>query len=156
MPFTETISSTIMIAAPTVAVWQALTDPELVKRWISDDDIRLSTTWEAGSPLVISGDLHGMPMENKGIVLRFEPEKFLSYNYLCSLSELPDQPENYVIIEFSLAPAGNTAVELTVTLRNFPTENIYQHSAFYWRATPHLLKAVAEKHFLASRNHFNP
>src|SRR4030095_12807143 len=98
------VSKTILINAPTLKVWETLTNPELMKKWISETEINIITDWKVGNPIIMRGSLHRINFENKGIVLQFEPEKILQYNHLSSLSRLPDKPENYSIIEFRLAP----------------------------------------------------
>lgn len=134
---------TITINAPTSQVWDTLTNPELIKKWMSETDIDIITDWNVGSPIIIRGDLHGIYFENNGTVLQFEQQHILQYNHLSSLSALPDEPENYSIIEFRLSPTENQTT-LTVTLSNFPTEEIYRHLAFYWNVTPEILKKQIE------------
>lgn len=125
-------------------VWQMLTTPELMKRWMMPDiDIEVITAWKVGSPMLIHGNMNGKRFENKGTVLQFEPEKTLQYSHLSSLSRLPDQPENYSIVAFRLEPLENqTALALTVS--NFPTESIFRHLAFYWNVTLQVLKKRIE------------
>jgi len=124
-------------------VWEALTNPELMKKWMSETEINIITDWNVGSPMIIRGDLHGIKFENKGTVLQFEPEKILQYNYLSSISRLPDQPGNYSNIEFRLAPIEDQTA-LTVLVSNFPTEIIYKHLAFYWNVTLEIFKRLIE------------
>jgi hypothetical protein len=102
------------------------------------------TDWKEGSPIVIQG-FHHTKFENKGTILRVAPEQIIRYNYLSSLSRLPDQPENYTIIEFHLMPLENETT-LTFTASNFPTEAILKHVDFYWGTTMEILKTLIEKH----------
>jgi uncharacterized protein YndB with AHSA1/START domain len=137
------VSKTILINAPTLKVWETLTNPELMKKWMSETEINIITDWKIGNPIIMRGSLHRINFENKGIVLQFEPEKILQYSHLSSLSRLPDKPENYSIIEFRLAPIKNQTM-LTLTVSNFPTETIYKHLAFYWNVTLEILKRMIE------------
>jgi uncharacterized protein YndB with AHSA1/START domain len=98
---------TIHINAPISKVWETLTTPELMKKWMFEKEIEILTDWTVGSPILIRGHLERMKFENKGRVLQFEPEKILRYSHLSSLSRLPDKPENYSILEFRLAPISN-------------------------------------------------
>lgn len=136
--FTKTIK-----ASPAI-VWDYLTHPELLKQWIAEPDMKLEilTDWKVGHPFIIKGSYHGK-FENKGIVLQFEPNKILRYNYLSSVSRLPDRPENHTIVEFRMAPLKDQTI-LTLTLSNFPTESIFKHVDFYWRATLEILKVLIE------------
>ena len=136
-------NKTIEINAAPSKVWDALTNPELMKRWMSETEIKITTDWEVGNPFIIHGNLHGINFENNGTVLQFEREKVLKYSHLNSLSRLPDEPRNYSMIEFTLAPRENQT-SLTVTLSNFPTESIYKHLVFYWNVTLEILKRRME------------
>jgi uncharacterized protein YndB with AHSA1/START domain len=135
---------TIHINAPISKVWETLTTPELMKKWISETEIDIITDWNVGSPILIRGQLHRIKFENKGKVLQFEREKILQYSHLSSISRLPDTPENYSIFEFRLAPIKNQTT-LTLTLSNFATESIYKHLAFYWNVTLEILKRLIEE-----------
>ena len=137
-------TKTININASTSKVWEALTNPDLMKKWMSETEINIITDWKVGSPIVIHGSLHGIKFKNNGTVLQFESEKILRYNHLSSLSRLPDKLENYSVVEFGLTPIENQTT-LTLTLSNFPTENIYKHLAFYWNVTLEILKRLVEK-----------
>jgi uncharacterized protein YndB with AHSA1/START domain len=136
-------NKTIRIDAPTSKVWEALTNPEAMKKWMSETEINIITDWKVGNPIVMNGNLHRINFENKGKVLQFEREKILKYSHLSSLSRLPDEPRNYSIIEFSLTPIEN-GTDLTVTLSNFPTEAIDKHLVFYWNVTLEILKRMIE------------
>ena len=136
------VSKTVRINAPTSKVWEALTDPDLMKKWMSETEIHIFTDWKVGNPFVIRGRLHGINFENWGTVLQFEPENTL-HSHLSSLSRLPDQLENYSILEFRLAPV-HPETSLTLTASNFPTESIYKHFAFYWNVTLEILKRLIE------------
>jgi uncharacterized protein YndB with AHSA1/START domain len=142
---TQKIEETIIINASLYTVWDTLTNTTLMKKWMGEPEMQLEiiTDWEMGSPIIISG-FHHIKFENRGTVLHFEPNKSLKYNYLSSISRLPDEPENYTIIEFILTPLENQTT-LMLTLSNFPTESILKHVAFYWRTTIHIMKNLAER-----------
>jgi len=141
---TETsFNNNIIINAKPAKVWEVLTCSQLIPKWMAESEIEIITNWQVGSSIIIRGDLHGIPFENTGRVLQFEPEKLLSYSHLSSLSNLPDEIESYSVIEFSLQPKGNQTV-LTLALSNFPTEAIYRHLVFYWSVTLEMLKGFIE------------
>ena len=137
-------SKTIQINAPASRVWEALTIPDIMKKWMAETEIDILTDWKVGSPMIIRGRLHRIKFENRGVVLQFEPEKILQYTHLSSLSRLPDKPESYSVFEFRLAAVKNQTI-LTLTVSNFPTETIYKHLAFYWNVTLEILKRLIEK-----------
>jgi len=136
-------NNSTIINATLAKVWEGLTSPQQMAKWMAESEIEIITSWQVGSPIIIRGDLHGIPFENTGRVLQFEPEKVLRYTHLSSLSNLPDEINSYSVIEFSLQPNGNQTV-LTLTLSNFPTEEIYRHLAFYWGVTLEMLKGFIE------------
>lgn len=144
LPDSNIFHKTIHIDAPVSKVWSALTDLELMKKWVSETEIEIITDWKVGGPILMRGRLHGVRFENKGTVLQFEPEKILEYSHLSSISRLPDKPESYSVIEFQLARV-NEKTALTVRVRNFPTETIYKHLAFYWNVTLEIIKRMIEK-----------
>jgi uncharacterized protein YndB with AHSA1/START domain len=144
----QQIEKAVIIDALPSAVWITLTTPDLMKLWMAEPaiGIEINTNWNVGSPIVIKG-FHHVEFENKGTVLLFEPDKILRYNYLSSLSQLPDKPENYSIIEFRLTALENQT-SLIVIISNFPTEIIFKHVDFYWRGTVEILKRLLEKQSL--------
>jgi len=144
-PTGDTIADkTVFINAPPSKVWEALTDTERMQKWMSETEIDILTDWKVGNPIVIQGHLHRIKFQTKGTVLQFEPGQTLSYSHLSSLSRLPDEPQNYSIFEFRLTPLGEQT-NLTLTLRNFPTESILKHLVFYWNVTLEILKKSIEE-----------
>lgn len=142
---TTQIKKTILIDAPSSKVWQYLTNQDLMKQWMGDPEmnIEIITDWKVGSPFIIRG-FHHLQFENKGTILQYEQEKVFQYEYLSSLSNLNDIPENRTIITFTLVKKDEQT-ELTVEASNFPTEEIYKHLEFYWNGTPFILKQEIDK-----------
>ena len=141
----EIINKAVNIDASTSKIWDMLTNPELMKKWMmTDSEINIITDWKVGNPMLIRGNLHGINFENKGKVLRFELEKILGYSHLSSLSRLPDNPKSYSVLEFKLVPMENQTT-LILTISNFPTEAIYKHLASYWNVTLEILKRMMEQ-----------
>ncbi|HHY48539.1 MAG TPA: hypothetical protein GYA10_02165 [Alphaproteobacteria bacterium] len=149
------VANTIVIEASPAAVWRTLTDPDEIARWYMG--MRIETTWAPGEPLLISGTIGPKRYRDRGRVLLVEPERRLAYEWLPRISGLPDAPENYSRLTFTLAPAGaGAATELTVAHAVPPSpvrrgkgweigpESAEKHVAFWWRSTLPLLKAVAE------------
>jgi uncharacterized protein YndB with AHSA1/START domain len=115
-------------AAPS-EVWRALTDPDLMKQWIAEQEMRVGiiTDWKVGSPIIVKGHHNNVDFENKSTALHFEPNSILRYSHFSSLSRLPDKAENYTIIEFRLARTEENSTSLNVTISNFPSESIFKH-----------------------------
>ncbi len=138
------IDTSVVIAASRARVWQVLTEPALLERWLSDQPVNITTTWQVGAPIITSGDFHGKTYTNKGVILAHEPPDALSYTYWSSLSEQADIPENYSAIEFSLAPEAG-GIHLRVTHTNLTTPEIFGHWRFYWRMALQRLNRLAEE-----------
>lgn len=135
--------NTLINATPT-KVWQTLTDYRIMVQWLGEPDmeIKVHTNWQVGRPIIIKG-FHHVRFENKGIVLTFDKERKLGFTHLSSVSNLPDIPENYSTLIFTLEPFA-TATLLSLTIENFPTESIQKHLEFYWRTTLLTIKNKVE------------
>ena len=144
MPAEEIFTKSVDINAPDHVVWEALTNPELMKQWMAEPEMELEiiTDWKIRSPIVFKG-FHHAKFENKGIVLKCEQNKILQYTHSSSLSRLPDKPENYSVLEFVLIPS-DIHTTLVLTIRNFPTTAIFKHLEFYWASTLEIFKKFAE------------
>lgn len=142
----QIICKSISLNASLNAVWEALTQPELMKSWMYDSEIEIVTTWKVGSPIIINVQeaSYKTAFTNTGIILQFIKERMLEYSHLSSLSRLPDEAENYTFIRFTLQPDGPQTL-LELDLANFPTESHYKHIDFYWTVTLEILKRFVEE-----------
>jgi uncharacterized protein YndB with AHSA1/START domain len=71
-------TSHITIQAPAMNVWQALTDPTLVKRWQYGSD--LVTDWQPGHGIRFHSEWQGQVYEQWGTVLEFAPHRRIRYS----------------------------------------------------------------------------
>ena len=140
MTFSST--SNLVIHASRDRVWQALTDPALVKQYFFGTD--LDTTWKVGAPLTFRGEWQGKTYEDRGTVLAFEPGRSLSYSYWSSFSDTPDTPDTRQIVRYDLSDEGD-GVRLTVTQSNVDTQERADHSAENWQTVFGGLKKLVEK-----------
>ena len=131
----------ITIDASAEQVWRALTTPELIKRWFFGVDTE--TDWTEGSPIVHRGQYQGMPYEDKGMIVKVEPERLLVHTHWSPVSGLPDRPENYQEVSWALYERGDTT-ELVVTEVNLPSEAAKAVSEQGWRAALAALKDLVE------------
>src|SRR5918996_3425624 len=83
-----TTEESITIDAPIARVWEALTTPALIKRWFFGVDTE--TDWSEGSPIVHRGEYQGKPYQDKGTIVKVEPERRLVHTHWSSVSGLPD------------------------------------------------------------------
>lgn len=140
----QSITKTVNINASTEKVWNTLTNPELMKLWMSDSEIDIVSEWKVGSSIIISGNLHGIKYENKGTIQQLEQERVFEYSYWSKLSRRPDKPENYSYVKFELTPSANTTI-LKLTQKGLATEATYNHSNYYWNTVLSLIKKLNER-----------
>ena len=146
----QSFEQSIFIDAPANAVWESLTHSHLMKEWMGEPEmaIEVETDWTVGGPIVVRG-FHHVPFENTGAVLEFEPMARLAYTHLSSLSRLPDTPENYTTLEFTLESIGDTA-SIAFAATGFPSDTIFKHLQFYWSGTLEILKRHVERRSIHS------
>lgn len=142
MSFQLLAKTTVHINAPITRVWEALTNPSMVKEYFFGTE--LITDWVIGHPIIFKGEWEGKSYEDKGTVLDFEPNKSLRYNYLSSMSGMEDHPENYANITYDVyEDHGVTA--LTVTQDHIQSDEAKKHSEENWAAVLKGLKEYLEK-----------
>src|SRR5688572_1515722 len=81
------------INAPASRVWDALTNPSLIKQYLYGTQV--TSDWKVGSSITYSGEWEGKSYEDKGEILQMEPNRLLISTFWSSLTGLPDAPENY-------------------------------------------------------------
>jgi uncharacterized protein YndB with AHSA1/START domain len=107
------IENSIVISAPEKKVWEALTNPELTKKYMFGCEA--VSDWEIGSSLVWKGIHEGKEVIFvKGTIVDLKPGKFLAYTVFDPLSSIEDVPENYLTVTYTLSFA-NEQTTLTVT-----------------------------------------
>ena len=75
------------IASDRDAVWDALTNPEAIKKYFMGATV--ATDWKRGSPITWSGDWKGKPFQDKGEILEVTPKQRLSYSHWSPLGGMP-------------------------------------------------------------------
>jgi uncharacterized protein YndB with AHSA1/START domain len=134
------------IDAPPDFVWKALTTREVLGS--SFFGSKVDTDWKVGSPILFRGEWKGKAFEDKGQIQVFSPPKQLRFTHWSPLSGVPDEPRNYHIATFDLAPSG-TKTRVTVTQENEdgkPVEPATREElAKNWTAILDGLKKAVEK-----------
>lgn len=136
------LKTSFFINAPVSDVWDALTNPAVVKEYFFGT--HLLTDWAVGGPIRFTGVWDGVAYEDKGTVLAFEPERYLSYNYWSSFSGTEDVPENYADIEYIVEPVEQ-GTRLTVTQNKMRDEEARAHSEKSWQMLLTEMKKLLEK-----------
>jgi len=136
-----TAKATSMINAPASKVWDALTDPSLIKQYLFGTEV--NTDWQVDSPITYKGEWEGKTYEDKGKILQIEPEKLLVSTFWSSLAGLPDAPENYKTVRYELSPE-NGRTRLTITQDNNANQEEADHSAQNWNTVLDGMKKLLE------------
>ena len=132
----------ILIDASIEEVWQALTDPEMIKAYLFGS--KVVTDWKIGSPILFQGEWEGVFYEDKGTILDLIPQKLIKYNYWSSMSGTEDLPENYSVIVYQLSEEIN-ATKLIISQEGFRNQQAYDHSVENWDVVLNLIKELLEK-----------
>ena len=130
------------INAPVGHVWEALTEPKLIKQYMFGTDV--DTTWEPGSPIVYRGEWQGTQYADTGKVLEFEPHRLIRSTFFSSLSGKEDRPENYNTVTYELEDRGAETI-LTVTQDNNSSQAEAEEAEGNWRMTLEGLREVVEE-----------
>src|SRR5688500_4271030 len=96
--------SLIVIHVPETKVWDALVNPEIIKKYMFGTAV--TSDWKEGSAIIWKGEWEGKPYEDKGVILKIIPNKTLMYTHFSPLSATPDTPENYHTVTIHLAADG--------------------------------------------------
>ena len=123
------------------AVWDALTKPELVKKYLFGTEMKAD--WRVGGKISYSGEWEGKRYEDKGEIKVFEPRKLFVSTYWSPFSGLPDAPENYQTVSYRITPQDDTVL-LELTQDNIKDEAARTHSEENWKRVLEDLRAVAE------------
>lgn len=134
--------ATIKINAPPARVWNALTDPQIIRQYMFGTTV--VTDWQEGSPIRWKGEWNGKEYEDKGTILQFEPEKRLQYSHFSPLSGVPDVPESYHIVTIDLLPEGRQT-RVTLAQDHNTTEEEREHSKQNWNLMLADLKKFLEQ-----------
>ncbi len=95
------------IAANAAAVWEALTGKGATVMPMT----KVETDWQAGRPIVFSGEWKGKAFEDHGEVLSIDKQRSVSFTHW---SGNGPRPEDYHVVKYALEPAGEkTKVRLT-------------------------------------------
>ena len=135
--------ATTTIAAQPTAVWDALTRPDLIRRYLYGTQV--TTDWQVGSPITWTGEWKGRSYVDKGTVLAVEPERLLKTTHWSPLGGTEDTPENYHTVTYELAGDGDVTT-LTLTQDNNATQEQADAMAENnWGPVLQALKETAEK-----------
>ena len=134
--------ATVVIDASPQMVWNALTKPELIKKYFFGTDA--ISEWQEGSEIKFQGKWEGKEYVDKGIILKMVPGKLFQHTYFSSFSGLEDLPENYSNVIYELEDEGEHT-QLTVKQENMRTQEAKEKAEQNWQGVLKTLKEVVEK-----------
>jgi uncharacterized protein YndB with AHSA1/START domain len=117
------------INAPVEKVWNALIDPEAIKKYMFGTTV--TSDWKEGSNITWEGEWQGKPYKDKGTILEIKPQSRLKYSHFSPLSGLADSPENYHTVTIELTDKGNQTM-VSLSQDNNPDEQSREHSEKNW------------------------
>ena len=135
------VKKSIKVNADISAVWDALTNPEMTKKYFFD--CKAISDWETGSVIEFKIKKNGETIVVvKGIILNIEKEKLLQYS--CFSPDTEQDKSTHTIVTYRLTSENGNTV-MTVTQGDFgKNEAGYQHTITGWDATLSGLKALLE------------
>jgi uncharacterized protein YndB with AHSA1/START domain len=136
--------TSVVIEAPAADVWEALTNPELVTRYLHGTTV--ATDWQVGSPITWTGEWKGQAYQDKGTVLEVEPQRRLTTTHWSPMGGSEDKPENYHTVTYELTENGDRKTTLTLKQDNNPSQADADAMAKNnWLPVLQKLKEVVEK-----------
>ncbi|KOY86810.1 hypothetical protein AD998_12255 [bacterium 336/3] len=129
-----------IVNAPIEKVWDALTNPEIVKQYFFGTV--LFSTWKVGEDIVFEGEWEGQKYKDKGEILEYIHNEKVAYSYLSSWSGMEDKPENYLWVCYEVKPTDNVT-ELIISQTNYDEERA-KHSEGNWASLIDGMKKIIE------------
>jgi len=136
-----TLKTSIEINTPAAKVWEALTNPAIVKQYFFGTNVK--TDWKKGSPIIWEGEWDGKTYQDTGKILEVDPGKSVKYNYWSSMSGTDDTPDNYLDITYDLSENGGKTL-LTITQEKIKSEEAKNHSEQNWQSVFGKMKEMVE------------
>lgn len=133
--------TSISIQAPVNKVWQALTDPKLIKQYLFGTNA--VSDWKEGSSITYSGEWEGKSYQDKGEIVKIIPGRLLHTTYLSSMSNKEDKPENYANVIYEIEPQDNSS-QITITQDNIENEEQVDHMIQNWNMVLSGMKKLLE------------
>jgi uncharacterized protein YndB with AHSA1/START domain len=134
--------ATTSIKAAKSDVWEALVTPSAIKQYMFGTDVE--SNWRKGSGITWKGEYKNKKYEDKGVILKIEPQETLQYSHFSPLSGMPDSPENYHTVTIHLSGSDHET-QVSLSQDNNVDENGLKESEQTWAAMLDGLKKYVEK-----------
>lgn len=137
------VRKTIVINAPAADVWEALTNPELTRKYFYG--CRVHSDWKQGSEITFKRRFLWMKIEMKGQIIKAEPGKLLQYTL--ENKAKGKQPASRSMVTDALQADGNkTILSITDDVgAGEGAEKRYERSVKGWDKVLNGLKDLLEK-----------
>lgn len=135
------VKKQIEINATPEKVWETLTNPELIKKYLFGTNT--VSDWKKGSEIIFHGEYAEQQYRDKGIITESIMAEVLQYTYWSSFSGLADMPENYSLVEYKLMPEHNKTI-LKLSQQGFVNEQTQQHTQEAWEKVLQQIKELTE------------
>ena len=142
MSKTLSLKVSVSINAPKTKVWDALTNPVQIKKYLFGTET--VSDWKVGSPITFRGVWEGKPYEDKGHILEIEKNKILKYNYWSNFSGDKDEPSNYSNITYLLSEEKGRTL-FTLRQDNIKTKEAQVQSENNWGMVLNKMKSLLEQ-----------
>ncbi len=133
--------ASILIHASSSRVWDALTNPELIRQYMFGATV--VSEWKEGGSIVWKGEWEGRTCEDWGTLLRLAPKRLRRYPHFSPLSGLPDVAENCHTVTVRLA-MERSATRVALTQDNNESEEARAHAEGSWKMMLARLKVLVE------------
>ena len=106
-----THTATVTTKASAEKVFDALTQPEFVKKWQYGRVV--TTDWKEGNEIRFRTEVEGYVTEQWGTVLAVRKNELIRYSLFTPRTDMEDKPENYNVTSYVLTTVGGqTKIEL--------------------------------------------
>ncbi len=136
-----TATASIDINAPISRVWDALVNPEIIQQYMFGT--KVVSDRKEGSPITWAGEWQGRSYEDRGIILKLEPNRTLQYTHFSPLSGLPDEPGNYHTVTVELSSDG-AQTHVALSQDKNESDEARAHAEQNWHAMLVALKELLE------------
>lgn len=124
------ITRSAILNAPASRVWEALTNPELTKRYYYNCEVQ--SEWTPGSALRWKGTYDGRDIDAEGQILEIVPGKRVKFSGFDRLAAGDISKSGDIHITHELVPQG-TATKLLTTIDHFEgDETRAEYAADQW------------------------
>lgn len=134
--------SSITINAPVNKVWQALTDPAMIKEYLFGTTT--TSDWKKGSAITYEGEWEGKKYKDKGTIIDIITEKILHTTYWSSMGGKEDKPENYNNVIYEVAPYNGQTI-VTISQDNIDSDEQLTHINENWTMVLTSMKKLLEE-----------